>query len=81
MTGFSRSALGVLVSRERFFECIFTHDRNEYRFHVRAWSAREAEEHIRNSLRGNGVKENGTLFIRDPNGVECLRSGYAFECG
>jgi hypothetical protein len=66
-------------SRERFFECVFAPDRNEYRFHVRAWSAEQAEEHFRASLRENGVREPGTLLIRDRKGVEVLRSGYAFE--
>jgi len=66
-------------SREKFFECVFAPDRNEYRFHVRAWSAEQAEEHFRASLRDNGVREPGTLLIRNRKGVEVLRSGYAFE--
>lgn len=65
--------------REKFFECVFAPDRNEYRFHVRAWSAEQAEEHFRASLRDNGVREPGTLLIRNRKGVEVLRSGYAFE--
>ena len=65
--------------REKFFECVFAPDRNEYRFHVRAWSAEQAEAHFRASLRENGVREPGTLLIRDRKGVEVLRSGYAFE--
>lgn len=65
--------------REHFFECIFRQDRSEYRFHVRAWDAREAEEHIRNSLRENGVQEPGTLVVLDPRGVEILQAGYAFD--
>ena len=66
-------------SREKFFECVFAPDRNEYRFHVRAWSAEQAEEHFRASLRDNGVRDPGTLLIRNRKGVEVLRSGYAFE--
>jgi hypothetical protein len=66
-------------SRESFYECIFNPDGNEYRFHVRAGNARDAEKHIRNSLRGNGVRERGTLLIRDRKGAELLRSGYAFD--
>jgi hypothetical protein len=69
-----------MSSREKFFECIFAADGNEYRFHVRAWDAKEAEEHIRASLRENGVSEAGTLHVRDRKGVEVLRSGYAFDC-
>jgi hypothetical protein len=66
-------------SRENFYECVFAPERNEYRFLVRAWNAKEAEEHFRSSLRENGVREAGTLLIRDRKGVEVLRSGYAFE--
>jgi hypothetical protein len=66
-------------SRQSFYECIFNPDGNEYRFHVRAGSARDAEKHIRNSLRDNGVREAGSLLIRDRKGAEVLRSGYAFE--
>jgi hypothetical protein len=69
-----------MATRESFFECIFNPDGNEYRFHVRAWTAREAEEHIKASLRGNGVRENGSLLIRDRKGAELLRSRYAFDC-
>jgi hypothetical protein len=68
-----------MAKRESFFECIFSPDGNEYRFHVRAWNAREAEEHIKASLRDNGVREAGTLLILDRKGAELLRSGYAFE--
>jgi hypothetical protein len=69
----------TMATREAFFECIFSPDGNEYRFHVRAWNAKEAEETIKTSLRDNGVREAGTLLIRDRKGSELLRSGYAFE--
>jgi hypothetical protein len=48
---------------------------------VRAWNAKEAEEHLYGSLRGNGVQEPGTLSIRDRKGVEVLRSSYTFAAG
>jgi hypothetical protein len=66
-------------TRERFFECIFTQDGNDYRFHVRAWSATEAEAHIRTSLHDNGVRDPGTLVVRDRKGSELLRSEYALQ--
>lgn len=66
-------------TREIFYECIFNPDGNEYRFHVRAGNARDAEAHIRTSLRDNGVRQPGTLLIRDRKGAELLRSGYAFD--
>ena len=65
--------------RGTFYECIFSPDGNEYRFHVRATDPRDAEAHIRTSLRDNGVREAGTLLIRDRKGAELIRSGYAFE--
>jgi hypothetical protein len=65
--------------RERSFECVFAHDRNEYRFHVRAWNAQEAEEQLRASLHDNGVRDAGTLSILDRRGAELRRSDYAFD--
>jgi hypothetical protein len=73
------SGRATMATREAFFECIFSPDGNEYRFHVRAWNAKEAEETIKTSLRDNGVREAGTLLIRDRRGSELLRSGYAYE--
>jgi hypothetical protein len=67
--------------RESFFDCRFSREQNEYQFHVRAWNAKEAEEHLYGSLRGNGVQEPGTLSIRDRKGVEVLRSSYTFAAG
>lgn len=64
-------------SRERFFECVLTQERNEYRFHVRAWNAREAEQEVVASLRENGVTEPGTLHVLNPKGVEEITSSYA----
>jgi hypothetical protein len=67
------------LHREKSYECVFAQDRNEYRFHVRAWNAQEAEEHFRASLHDNGVRDGGTLSIRDRRGAEVLRSAYAVE--
>jgi len=66
-------------TRERFFECVFAQDGNEYRFHVRAWSATEAEAHIRASLHDNGVRDAGILVVRDRKGSELLRTEYALQ--
>jgi hypothetical protein len=59
---------------ESSFECLFVQDREEYRFHVRAWNAGEAEESFRTSLRQSGVWGPGRLSIQDPKGAEVLRS-------
>jgi hypothetical protein len=63
--------------RETSFECVFAHDRNEYRFYVRAWTAKEAEENLVASLRENGVRESGVLHIRNKRGVDLLTAPYA----
>jgi len=62
---------------ETSYECLFADDREEYRLHVRAWNAGEAEESFRISLRQNGVRGPGTLSIRDRKGVEVLRTSRA----
>jgi hypothetical protein len=66
-----------MSSREQFFECVLRQDRDEYRFHVRAWNAKAAEEEARASLRNSGIQESGMLAIRDPKGVELVRSSFA----
>jgi hypothetical protein len=65
-----------MSSRERFFECVLSQDTDEYRLHVRAWNARDAEAEARVSLRSSGVPDQGTLHIRDPKGVELVRASY-----
>jgi hypothetical protein len=70
-----------MSTRERFFECILDQDTAEYRFHVRAWNAKAAEEEARASLRSSGVLDRGTLRIRDPKGVELVRASYASAPG
>jgi hypothetical protein len=67
----------AMSSRERFFECVLSQDTDEYRFHVRTWNAKDAEEEARASLRSSGVQDQGTLQIRDPKGVEIVHASYA----
>ena len=62
-----------MSGREKFFECVLVLDGSEYPSHVRAWDAKEAEEHLRASLREGGLRRRGTIFVRDGNG-ELLRS-------
>jgi hypothetical protein len=40
---------------DRFYECVFAADRNEYRFHLRAWTPEEAAYHFDAELRENGL--------------------------
>ncbi len=64
------------MKREPFFECVFSVDRNEYRFHFRAWTAEEAEAHLRDELREYGVDVPGELRVIDRKGRVLLRSEY-----
>jgi len=65
-------------NRETFYECTYTHDGSEYRFHVRAWSAAEAQDHFRAMLQEDGVREPGEVTIRAPGrATPVLRFGYA----
>jgi hypothetical protein len=68
-----------MTTREKFFECVLALDHNEYRFHVRAWTPEEAQEHLCASLRENGVQETGVLTVLDGRGVELRRITYSFE--
>ena len=70
-----------MSSREKFFECVLSQEKDEYRFHVRAWSARDAEEEARASLRDGGVREPGTLRFRDSKCVELVQASYASAPG
>ncbi|HEX9050041.1 MAG TPA: hypothetical protein VF841_05855 [Anaeromyxobacter sp.] len=65
-----------MPERERFFECVFVSERNEYQFHFRAWSEAEAERHFRETLRGYGISSPGTLLIRNAKGRLVRRADY-----
>ncbi len=62
-----------MAPRERFYECVLALDQNEYRFHVRAWTAEEACDHLGASLRENGLLDAGELVVLDGKGGELLR--------
>jgi kynurenine formamidase len=62
-----------MPKREQFFECVFVSDRNEYRFHFRAWNPEAAELLFRDELRACGVNAPGTLHICDSKG-QLMRS-------
>jgi len=68
-----------MSSREKFFECTLVSDEEEYRFSTRAWTATEAEEHMRHSLRASGIRKAGTLLVRDPDGTTLRTSTYLVE--
>lgn len=63
-----------MASRETFFECALVVDRNEYRFHMRAWSAAEAGELLHHELQEIGVHECGELRVLD------ARGGILYHC-
>jgi len=62
-----------MAKREQFFECVFVSDRNEYRFHFRAWTPEAAEFLFRDELRACGVSALGTLLVCDSKG-QLMRS-------
>ncbi len=59
--------------REPFYECVLISERNEYHFHVRAWTAEEAEAHFRALLHESGVIGDGTVCVLGLKGT-VLRS-------
>ena len=64
-------------SRESFYECVYVRDGSEYRFHVRAWDAKEAEAHFRAELLADGIREPGKLVVLGRKGTPVLQTEYA----
>lgn len=62
--------------RETFFECALVVERNEYRFHVRAWSATEAGQLLHDELQEIGVLDCGELRVLDAKGGVLHRCAY-----
>ncbi len=67
------------VKREPFFECVFVSEQNEYRFHLRAWTAADAEQVLADELRANGVTSRGELRILDSKGRVTRRGKYPLD--
>jgi len=65
-----------MAKREGFYECVYSSDRNEYRFHLRAWNEQEAETRLRDLLLSYDIRAAGTLLIRNAKGLVVRRSGY-----
>jgi hypothetical protein len=63
--------------RERFFECIFAAEGEEYRSFIRAWNAKEALRHLHGELRDSHVQVAGQLRVLDNRGEVLLRCPYA----
>jgi hypothetical protein len=63
--------------RERFFECVFAVERNEYRFHLRAWTPEEAAYQLDAELRENGFAIPGELHVLGSRGEVLLSVEYA----
>lgn len=66
-----------MTERERFFECVFVCERNEYLFHFRAKTETEAEQHLQETLREHGVTSAGTVLVRNARGELVRRCDYA----
>jgi hypothetical protein len=66
------------TQRESFFRCILSSPSSRRVAHVRAWDAGEAVKLFRTELRGDGVKERGTIEVSDFDGAhEPIRARYA----
>jgi hypothetical protein len=63
-----------MTSREPFYECVLISERNEYHFHLRAWTAEEAEAQFRAVLQEHGVAADGIVRVLGLNGA-VLRTG------
>ena len=57
-----------MSKREDFFECEYASGRGDFQFHVRAWSALEAERTLREALVSAGVRAPGAMVIRNLKG-------------
>ena len=56
------------MKREPFFKCVYSSERSEYSFHFRAWSAEEAEAHLRTELKTFAVNAAGEIRVLDSQG-------------
>ena len=66
-----------MTKREEFYECEYVSGRGDFQFHVRAWSAVEAEQALRDSLASAGVRAAGTVVIRNLKGRILRRGRYS----
>jgi hypothetical protein len=66
----------LMPRRETFFECVLVVERNEYRFHMRAWTATEAGQLLHRELQQVGVHECGELRVSDRKGSVLYRCSY-----
>lgn len=65
------------MKRELFFKCVFvSDDENEYHFHLRAWTAAEAESVFADMLRTGGIRSKGKLMVHDVDGQVVRRAAY-----
>ena len=65
-----------MITREPFFECVLVCDRNEYRFRFRAWTAEQAELHLREDLLEAGARERGEVRVYDGKGRLLRRAAF-----
>ena len=65
-----------MAKREAFYECVLSAERNEYRFHFRAWSAEAAAVALGAELHAYGFTAPGTIEVRDARGRLVARAAY-----
>jgi hypothetical protein len=64
------------TGREKSFACALVTGAVEKTVYVRAWNARMAGEVLLESLLASGIRDTGTIVVRDAKGREAWRAAY-----
>jgi len=65
-----------MSKREGFYDCVYSSDRNEYRFFLRAWNEEEAARRLRDLLLSYDIRTVGTLVVMDRKGRIVRRADF-----
>jgi hypothetical protein len=64
------------TGREKSFACALVTGAVEKTVYVRAWNARMAGEVLLESLLASGIRDTGTIVVRDAKGQDAWRGAY-----
>ena len=64
------------MMREPLFKCVFVSNHSKYHFHLRAWTAADAELAFADGLCAGGVTSKGELMVLDREGCVVRRGRY-----
>lgn len=62
--------------RETIFACALVTNAGERTVHVRAWNPRTAGEMLLEALLASGIRDRGTIVVRDAKGRDAWRAAY-----